>query len=102
MDSVNRSPGGRSPKWEGVEGRLCPGRQHADDVRQRTGPGQEPARRVRGSEWVRVCLHLVPAREAVNGDRLGWPAEARVRAARHAAIAETPPYSEQPDRNRAR
>ena len=40
-------------------------------VRQRTEPGQGPARRVRGNEWVWVCPHHVRAREALNGNSLG-------------------------------
>ena len=55
-----------APKGEGVEGDLCPGRRHADDVRQRTEPGRGPARRVRGKEWVRVCPHHVQAREPLR------------------------------------
>ena len=59
---------------EGVAGNLCPGRRHADGVRQRPEPGQGPAHRVRGNEWVWVCPHHVQAREALNGNSLGWPA----------------------------
>ena len=54
--------------WQGI---LCPERRHADGVRQRTEPGQGPARRVRGNEWVWVCPHHVRAREALNGNSLG-------------------------------
>ena len=53
-------------KGKAVEGDLCPGRRHAGNLRQRTEPGQGPARRVRGKEWVRVCPHHVQAREALN------------------------------------
>src|SRR5262245_15311787 len=56
-----------------MEGDLCPGRRHADDLRQRTEPGQGPARRIRGKEWIRVCSHHVQAREALKGDCLGRP-----------------------------
>ena len=44
------------------------------DLRQRTEPGQGPARRVRGQEWVWVCPHHVHARDALNGNCLSWPA----------------------------
>src|SRR5262249_45836236 len=63
----------RGPQGEGVEGDLCAGRRHADDVRQRTEPGQGPARRVRGEAGVRVYCHHVQAREALNGSCLAWP-----------------------------
>ena len=55
---------GRGPEGEGVEGDLCPGRRHADDVRQRTEPGQGPASRVRGEDRVRAYFHHVQARRA--------------------------------------
>ena len=42
--------------WKGI---YALGRRHAENMRQRTEPGQGPALHVRSKEWVRVCLHHV-------------------------------------------
>jgi uncharacterized protein (TIGR03067 family) len=52
------------PKGEGLEGNLCCGRRHADNLRQRAEPEEGPACRVRGKKRVRVCPHYVQARKA--------------------------------------
>ena len=42
------------------------------DMRQRTEPGQGPARGVRGKAGLRVCPHHVQARDAMTRTRLAW------------------------------
>jgi uncharacterized protein (TIGR03067 family) len=49
----------RGTKREGMEGDLCRGRRHADNLRQRAEPEEGPARRIRGKKRVWVCSHYV-------------------------------------------
>ena len=62
----------RGPKREGVEGDLCRGGRHADNLRQRAEPEKGPARRVRGKKRVRVCSHYIQALKALRRSDLRY------------------------------